>query len=159
MKNGYQTIKGIGRSGFQVGLRSKLYQGTDHLLLVQSTGYTEEYKRIFFKNIRYIVARRTQGQIWQGLISGLLFAAICLLYLTSLPFGFTLALSLPFLIWFIINLARGTSCRVSVSTDIQTLDLPTPSRVGKIPVLINLLREKTEPPVTADTGPSSFPLS
>ena len=36
----------------------------DHMLIVQSTGFTEEYKRIFYRDIRYVEVRKSQRQLW-----------------------------------------------------------------------------------------------
>jgi hypothetical protein len=155
MSNPYKAIKGLGtgRGKLQVGLRSRLYQGPDHLLLLQSTGYTEDYKRVAYENIRYVVVRRTHGQERQAMISGGLFLLISLLYLTSMPWFGVLLCSSPFAIWFVVNIFLGTACATYVNTDIQTLELPVPRRLSKVPVFIDFLRSKTaSEPVPVASG-------
>jgi hypothetical protein len=153
MSNPYRAIKGIGtgRAHLQVGLRNRLYQAPDHLLLLQSTGFTEEYKRVAYDNIRYVMIRHTYGQERHAMISGGLFLLISLLYLTSMPWQAVLAISIPFAIWFIANIFWGKGCAVYVNTDIQTIELPVPQRLKKVPILINFLRSKT----SAESAPVS----
>jgi hypothetical protein len=156
MKSEYQKIKGlgIGRGRLEVGMRSRLYQGGDHLLLVRSTGYTEEYKRIAYQNIRYVVVRRTHGREQQVMISGLLLLLIALLYFAHVPWGVLVVLEFPFIIWFIANLVRGEACRTYVNTDIQTIELPVPRRIAKVPLLIDFISEKiAAAPPTAVSAP------
>ena len=44
-----------------------LWLGDDHLLAVQSTGYSEEYTRFYLKDIQAIVSRRTiSGTVWNA---------------------------------------------------------------------------------------------
>ncbi len=144
---------GVGRGSFQVGQRSRLYQGSDHLLVVRSTGYTEDYSRVSYQNIRYVVIRRTHGRERQAMLSGLLLVLIGLLYFAHLPWGLVVVFDFPFFIWFIANLVWGETCRTYVNTDIQTLELPVPRRVRKIPILIQFLTEKMNvaPPPVVET--------
>src|SRR5438045_8577020 len=45
--------------------RSSLWLGKDHLLSIESTGYTENYKRLYFRDIQGICIRKTElGKIW-----------------------------------------------------------------------------------------------
>src|SRR5208282_5380024 len=95
---------GTGRFGFQVAIRSRLYAGPDHLLIVQSTGYTEEYKRVSYPDIRYLMVMRTQAQLWQGIISGAIIILILISHLWGLPWIAVQLLGMPFLILFVANL-------------------------------------------------------
>jgi hypothetical protein len=146
MAKTYEKIPGLGsgRGGLQVAVRSRMYRGPDHLLIVQSTGYTEEYKRIFYRDIRYVEVRPTQGQVIGGVISGLLTALLALLYFVpSMPVVAVILICSPFLVWFIINLVRGPTVECFISTNVQTLKMPTPRRRKKVDALINFLREQT----------------
>ena len=50
---------------FSFKTRAKLFLGKDHILSLQSTGYTESYKRFYFKDIQAIVAQKTgDGMLW-----------------------------------------------------------------------------------------------
>jgi hypothetical protein len=147
VKGDYKPIKGLGtgRGRLQVAMRVRLYEGPDHLLLVHSTGYTEEYKRVFYPDVRYVVARKSHGQARQAMLSAALFLATCLLFLTPMNKVGVAILTLPFLIWFIVNWVLGPTCRVYVNTDVQTLELPTPRRLGRLSRLINFLQTKISP--------------
>jgi len=157
LKTEYQKIKGLGtgRGRLEVGMRTRLYQGGDHLLLVSSTGYTEEYKRVAYQNIRYIVVRRTNGREIQAMISGAFLLLIGLLFLAhGVPWGVVVVLEFPFFIWFVANLVRGETCRAYVNTDIQTIELPVPRRINRLPTLIHFLTEKigAAPPTVVETA-------
>ena len=147
MKSVYKAIKGLGtgRGKLQIAMRVRLYGGPDHLLLVQSTGYTEEYKRVFYRDVRYVVVRETYGQTRQSFLSAVLFLATCLLYLAPMPKVVVAILSLPFLVWLLWNWALGPACRVYVNTDVQTLELPTPRRLSRVPRLVAFLNTKISP--------------
>jgi hypothetical protein len=146
MKKQYKPIKGIGTGrGKLAAIRTRLYEGPDHLLLVQSAGYTEEYKRVFYRDVRYAIARKDQGQVWQGVVSGCFFLAACLLFLTPMhPVGVAI-ICFPFLIWFVLNLVLGPTCRIYINTDVQTIELPVPRRLGRLPKLVTFLNTKISP--------------
>jgi hypothetical protein len=140
----YSKIPGIGtgRGKFQAASRSRLFQGPDHLLIVQSTSLTEEYKRVFYRDIRYIDIRPTQGQVVQGWISGAITLLLSLLFFSGMnPLGVA-ALCTPTTIWFVLNLVRGPTCNCFVATQVQTVVLPTPSRHKKVQPFIAFIREK-----------------
>jgi hypothetical protein len=155
----YQPIPGIGsgRGSLQVAVRTRVYQGPDHLLVVQSTGYTEEYKRIFYRDLQYVEVRGNQKRFWQAMISGtfVLLSALLIVLLMNLK-GSTVAaqiLGLLFLIWFAVNLALGPTCDCFVRTSVQTLQIPAPRRMKKVPVLIGFLRAKIAALEPAQTTP------
>ena len=54
--NRYQKLpgRGVGFTGY-----SRLFVGPDHLLLVWSTGYSEHYRRFFFRDIQAFLVART----------------------------------------------------------------------------------------------------
>jgi len=140
----YHPIPGLGsgRGSFQLSTRSRMYHGPDHLLIVQSTGYTEEYKRIFYRDIRYIEIRRNRNQLILAVISGAFLLLFLALYFLKLPVAVVAMFCLPFLIWFLINLFRGPTCECYVATSVQILKIPTPARVKKVPRLIGFLRDQ-----------------
>ncbi|MEI9999184.1 MAG: hypothetical protein WDO13_08420 [Verrucomicrobiota bacterium] len=154
----YTKIPGLGsgRGKLRVALRSRLFRAADHLLIVQSTGYTEDYKRIFFRDIRAVEVRRTQGQIWQAAIAlGALLVFGLLNVTVGLPVVLALLFGAPFLVWLLVNIARGPSCDCYVVTNVQTLLVPTPGRINQVPVFVAFLRENVallepqEPPTPA----------
>jgi len=155
----YTKIPGVGtgRGGLQPLVRSRLYQGPDHLLVVSSTGYTEDYKRIFYRDIRCIDLRPNRSQIWQGIISIIMFLSLVVIfYLTQLSMLPSLIFSGPFALWFILNLYFGRTCDCYISTPVQTLKLPTPRRVNKVDKFIDFLRAKT---AAASPAPTESPVA
>ena len=141
----YDKIPGLGtgRGSFQVGIRSRLYRAPDHLLIIQSSGFTEDYKRIFFRDIRYVEVRKTQAQLINAIVSAVLTVLIGLLYFATVPWGLVIVFCFPFAIWFLANIVWGPTVECCISTNVQTLKLSTPRRRKKVPVLINFLREQT----------------
>jgi hypothetical protein len=142
---------GTGRLGFQVGMRNRLYQGPDHLLIVQSTGYTEEYKRIAYPDIRYLMVMETYGQTRQGMASGAIILLIFFCHLFGLPWLAVGLMSTPFLVWFAANIMLGPSCRCYLNTHVQTVQLPAPRRMKKVPVLRAFLQSQIPSPRPAST--------
>jgi hypothetical protein len=141
----YQKIRGIGtgRGSFQIASRSRVYTARDHLLVMQSTGYTEEYKRIFFRDVRSVEVRHTNGQFWNGLISAIITLLLSLTYFVYVPRGLVAVFCFPFAVWFLANLLRGPTCECYINTNVQTLKLPAPRRVKKVAMLIEFLRAQT----------------
>jgi hypothetical protein len=141
----YQKIPGIGtgRGSFQIASRSRLFAAPDHLLVVLNTGYTEEYKRIFFRDIRSVDVRKTNGQVINAIVSAVLTLLMALFYFVSLPILVVALFCAPFLAWFIVNLLRGPTCECFISTNVQTLKLPAPRRAKKVATLIAFLRAQT----------------
>lgn len=158
MARTYLPIPGVGTGRFslQLAVRNRMYQGPDHLLVVQSTGYTEEYKRIFYRNIRYVDVRASRRHIWQGVIFGSVILVLGLL-LFVLPMVLGLIFLAPFVIVFLVNLARGPACDCYVTTGVQTLRLPTPRRRDKVAAFIAFIREKAEAPAAAELSGSPAP--
>ncbi len=156
MAKTYSAIPGIGTGRFslQLAVRNRIYQGPDHLLVVQSTGYTEEYRRIFYRDIRYIDIRPSRRQLWVGLVQALCILALALL-LFVLPLAVGLFFLAPFVIVFIFNLAGGPACDCYVTTGVQTLKIPTPRRRAKVPTFIAFLREKAGAPAAAELSGST----
>src|ERR1051326_1750933 len=46
---------------------SSLWLGKDHLLCIDTTGYTEAYKRFYFRDIQALSLRKTDGYKWWSL--------------------------------------------------------------------------------------------
>jgi hypothetical protein len=155
MKKDYAAIPGLGtgRAGFQVGMRSRLYCGSDHLLLVQSTGYTEDYRRVFFRDIRYVVTRENRRNIWLSCTFAGLILILCLLHFLYLSWFIIAMFCVPFAVGLLVNLARGITCNCYVRTDVQTLLLPTPQRKKKVPILIEFLKTKVPSPESKPAVP------
>ncbi|HZR47537.1 MAG TPA: hypothetical protein VFA47_12570, partial [Candidatus Manganitrophaceae bacterium] len=62
--------RGIKRGGFLAltAIRATLWEGKDHLLCLYRTGYTEEYKRFYYRDIQAFITRKTaRGSAWNGI--------------------------------------------------------------------------------------------
>jgi hypothetical protein len=140
----YARIPGIGTgwASFQVGLRQRLYQAADHLLVVQSTGFTEDYRRLFYRDIRCVVVRKTQRYIWMNVVLGVIIFLLCLTRFSPLPWLVVGIFCFIPVVMLIVNVVRGPSCTCQVTTNVQTVVLPTPRRLKKVPLFLDFLKTK-----------------
>ena len=104
-----------GMSGY-----SRLWLAEDHVLLVTSSGYKEEYRRFFFADIQALIVRITRwgkGLNWTFGASALVFGML----------GFTAAAEGALFLWIVaaacamavgINTALGPTCSVYIQTAI-----------------------------------------
>jgi len=112
-----------------------LWLAADHLLVVTSTGYTEEYRRVRLRDIKGLFVIGSDRRLYFGLpwavialISG--GSLISTLVARSVP-GVSvifLALSLAALLW---NYLLGPGCKAFVVTGVQTALLPSLNRRPK----------------------------
>jgi len=115
-----------------------LWVGDDHLLSVASNGYTEEYTRYYFKDIKAILSRRTvRGKIWNALLAAAF--AVCLLaFMRSLgneATSWTVAtavLSSLMLAALITNILLGATCRCHILMPLGIHELPTLRRIRSV---------------------------
>jgi hypothetical protein len=107
------------------GLSRQIYAADDHFLISEGVGINEDYLRVMFKDIRYIIYKKTEPPI-MDLIFGVLFL---------LCWGFGLI--------FLIRYFRYQgSCACYLVTDVQTIRVPLPSDYSKVPAFINVLRSQ-----------------
>jgi hypothetical protein len=154
------------RATTSVGSYRSLWLAADHLLVVNSTGYSEEYRRIQFQNIQgfFTVAsgRKSSWFLFWGSL-GLLAGIIVTINITT---GQRLVASPIFLgigvvgtVW---NHLLGPSCKVYILTGVQTLLLPSLVRRRKVrkvlariePLIADAQRELTAspPPVLVEAA-------
>jgi hypothetical protein len=177
------------RSTFAVAFmsRSSLWLGEDHLLGVDSNGYTETYKRFYFRDIQAITIRATKRRVVWNWILGIL-AAFCLArcnfgsLLKSQPdvqtIVFLCIAIFVFGIPLLLNNLFGRTCVCQLRTAVQVEELPSLCRVRqarkileKIQPLIaaaqgqltaeevSLRMRETIPPVTATAQPAAPEIS
>lgn len=127
--------------------RVSLWLGSDHLLLVERSGFTETYKRFYFRDIQAITIQKTSRRtVWNVVLA--MPMAICL-------FGFTVSMTAPrnstgmivssillalTLVPIMINNIRGTACACQLRTAVQTEDLGSLSRVRQTQKVLNKIR-------------------
>jgi hypothetical protein len=131
-------------SYFSLKTSAKLFLGKDHLLSLQNTGYTESYKRFYFKDIQAIVAQKTgDGMLW-SIVHAIFTAAWILLALIidkpvySFVFGWIPAGI--FLISFLVNILSGPTCVSYIYTAVTKEKLRSLNRLRKAQKVMVQLR-------------------
>ena len=138
----YRRLPGRGTS---VASYITLHQGADHLLQVTTTGFTETYKRFFFRDIQAITIRWTGRRNTYSAVLGAL----------ALLFAFPGALALPgsgataavlfviagcFIAGLLVNVALGPTCICEIKTAVQTERLPGLNRVRRAQKFLDHLK-------------------
>ncbi len=151
------------RTGFGVTVsRCSLWLGEDHVLSVDSNGYSESYKRFYFRDIQAIVLTQTRHWPYWGLFFG--FAATVMLtiavfsgeILLEWSFG---ALAVLFLAAFVYNFAAGPTCVCELQTAVQTEQMVSLNRIrrarrviGRLSPLISAAQGEVAPEKLAELG-------
>lgn len=187
-KSEYQRLSFARSSGaFAVAFmtRTSLWLGADHLLLVSSTGYTETYKRFYFRDIQAFVVQRTAAATVTNIVLTILLVLTLAPALAAQSPGikiFFFTLAGLFALVMIINLLLGQTCRCFLRTAVQTEPLPPLNRVRRAqkmfarlrPFLVaaqggeltpqmisDLMQERFQPPLPAEApafaDPSGIP--
>lgn len=151
----YQRLtRARSRAGVMIAGRSSLWLGADHLLCVDSTGHTEIYKRFYFRDIQTIVARQTQRRLWWNVTLGALLALPLLLLLVGSPgldparwdrgdiaLGIVMgAFALLLAMLIVVNTLRGPGCVCYLRTAVQTEELPSLCRLGRLRRVLDRIR-------------------
>jgi hypothetical protein len=107
---------------FIPGLRTKLYLGTDHLLLVEQLVLVERYRRFYFRDIQVITATQSGRWIVFGVIWGVFTLVSALFFLVHNPVAVTAGTIFTALFGFafVHNLIQGPTCIVRLRTAVQT---------------------------------------
>lgn len=118
-----------------VGTYSSLWLGPDHLLIVNSTGFTDSYARLQLSDIQGIFLTPSERRLWWALCWGVPAAfggtvtLIDLLQHESAVFApVFFGIGLLGLVW---NHLLGAGCRAFVVTGVQTAKLSSLVRVKK----------------------------
>jgi hypothetical protein len=125
------------------GRRNQLWQGEEHLLLVESDGHREYYKRFRYQDIQAVIIRKTaEGKIMNGILAVIVvfFAAIGLSVNQSGARIFLLVLAGSFLALLLLNTLFGPTCSCQLRTAVQVADLPSLDRLRRAHKVLNRLR-------------------
>ncbi len=144
----YKRLPGRGRT---LAGTSRLYLGEDHILVVQTVGYSESYKRFFFADIQAIVVRKTaMGMVWNGVWGAiaLLFTLIAIAVNDTVGSSVFGSIASLFLLSLIINAFIGPMCTCHVRTAVQTERLTAISRMSTARKVLDRIR----PFITAAQG-------
>ena len=124
----YRRLPGMGRN---LANFSRLWLGRDHLLAVYSTGYSENYKRFYYRDIQAIITRTTnRGKIWNVVfvVPAVLLACGGIL---DPAFGgiSTWSSAGILLLCLLVNCIRGPTCVCHVRTAVQLEALTSLNRL------------------------------
>ena len=128
LDNSYVRMPGRGMATLQ---HARLFRGPDHLLQISSTGYSEVYRRFYFRDIQVITIQKTHwGKMWTG-IWGFF---VALFGLPSVDMTGTAAVVMGSIAGFfgcflIGNIVLGPTCACFVRTAIQTERLAPVTRI------------------------------
>ena len=134
----YHRLPGTGqrRQGFvsAIAIRSRLWLGKAHLLCVDSMGFSEDYKRFYFRDIQAVVIRRTsRGKIWNGVFGGLAALIGLIAIVVNQPVASSIIGGFAglFLVLLLINIAMGPTSVCHLRSPVQTEELPSLSRLRR----------------------------
>lgn len=114
------------------GPRGSLWEGPDHLLVVEGRGwplsYQEIYRRVDYTHVQSLTLVRTKSYLWLNLAWGfgaLLYGFFIFLAWSSERYVF-ISLVAPealLLVGFLLHLIRGPTCACALQTNVQLLRL------------------------------------
>ena len=139
----YRRLPGLGRG--MIGI-ARLWLGRDHLLAVHSTGYSEDYKRFYFRDIQAIITRKTEfGKIVNaGLVClSIVFLAPALAASGALQLFLGICAAILVLA-LLVNWGRGPTCVCHIRTAVQTENLPSLNRLHTVRKVLAILRPVVE---------------
>jgi hypothetical protein len=125
--------------------------GKDHLLQIETSGYTEAYKRFYFRDIQALILCRTDTWLYYAVVFAALaslFALIALLGggpIVAWIFGCLAAL---FALCLLIDLVAGPTSKSYLRTAVQTEGLVSLNRVHRARKVFGVLH----PLITAAQG-------
>ncbi|MGA9875475.1 MAG: hypothetical protein WBQ21_06680, partial [Solirubrobacteraceae bacterium] len=122
--------------------------GDDHLLFVENSGFTETYKRFYFRDIQAITIRRTTARrLWNWFLGG--GCVVCLIFCdfkmlsaghpgagTIVLLVFAALLGIPLL----INNLLGSTCAGQLRTAVQVEELPSLCRLRQTRKVLDKIR-------------------
>ena len=123
----YQKASRAGRGFFSM---YRLWKAPDHLLLIKEMGWNEEYKRFYFEDIQAFTVMWSKGYVIWGLLFPF-FAIILFSIIWSYgAHGWALAAAVLMLVFMVIHLLRGRTCKCWLQTGINKERLHMLSRVS-----------------------------
>ena len=125
------------------GRRNQLWTGDDHLLMVESDGSKELYRRYFYRDIQALVLRRTVD----GMVITIILALISLglgLLATGGPDQYSRIvigiIAGAFLLMATANILAGPTCRCYLRTAVSSEELPSLNRLRQVRKALDRLR-------------------
>jgi hypothetical protein len=128
--------------------RSSLWLGDDHLLLVETTGYSETYKRFFFRDVQAFTVYKTKTRVvWNWIWAIILTLSLLIIWASTYDNleapGALIAASIVLVVFgmpLLLNNLFGPTCSCQIRTAVQTEALPSLCRVRKTQKVMNRIR-------------------
>lgn len=142
---------------FLRGRRVQLWLGPDHLLVVESDGYRELYKRLAYSDVQWItIVKTTEGTLTTWISATLSFLLGLPVFLSSEPavrvlFGI---LAGCVLLVFLYSFLAGPTCRVYLGTAVQREELVSLRHVKTAQKALTRLRPLVEQ-AQGSSGPAA----
>src|SRR4051812_42726740 len=108
--------------------RSSLWLGKDHVLVVETSGYAESYKRFYFRDLQAITLWQTKGWLIGGIVTGacaLLSGWIAYASGEQISAWISGIVGGIFLLSALYFFGGGPTCRCQFRTAVQTEELPS----------------------------------
>ena len=133
--------------GVVAASRNSLWAGADHLLHVQGSWVTEEYRRFYYADIQSITLRRTNRRRNVNIALGILGLPQIPIALYIQASGGDFAgvawfFAALFLLPMLYNSARGPTCVCHIATAVQNFEIRILRRVRKSERVIAMIRER-----------------
>lgn len=127
----YRRLPGLGSGAFET---VRLYAAADYLLQVSSSGFTESYRRYYYRDIQAITLRESMhGKVWNGVWGFIAFLFAIIALQVTIPSAMLVwwIVAGIFLFLLAVNVARGPTCVCQVRTAVQTRALPSLNRARR----------------------------
>ncbi len=144
------------RSGFRLrGGGCSLWLGPDHLLMVEESNFTEDYKRFYLKDIKAIIVRKTGNwKVSSWILGGTAFL-IAVLFALGAASANNGAEKTGILIWgacvtgfflllLLIHLLQGPSCICHIRTSVQQEEVGAINNLKKARKVFEKIRAAVE---------------
>src|SRR6267142_5142311 len=122
---------------------SSLWLGPDHVLCIDSSGYTENYKRFYFRDIQAFIVRKTDVYKYTSLVLGILGLFLAVIAFVSSGTATRVVLSsfaAFFWLCMLLNLLFGPTTLCYLQTVVQVESSPSFYRLRKARKVLNVLR-------------------
>ena len=145
------------RNAAGLGSYASLWLGADHLVIVRSSGYHENYARLLLSDLKGIFLTVTHRRMWWGIFWGVMAGWSALVLIAALVARGTPVFSVFFLamgsIGLVWNHLASEGCRAYVLTGVQTAELPSLIRMKQARRVLGELRPAV---VAAQAGLVTF---
>jgi len=136
----YKKVPGSGSNFIE---RIKLYLAPDHLLYVSGAGFSETYRRFYFRDIHAVTVRKSiTGALFNALWGTLLFFSLIGALSSGSAEGWV-GWGIPatlFICLLLVNVLRGPTCVSEIHTAVQTRRLYSVNRLRRAERFLALLR-------------------